>query len=80
VLEGGVRKAANRNRITAQPIEAATGAHLRAARFDGGLEDIFTLQDQVSASVAGTIALKMEQVIGLLSAWRGECPRADQRS
>jgi TolB-like protein/tetratricopeptide (TPR) repeat protein len=61
VLEGSVRKAANRIRITAQLIDAATGAHLWAERFDGGLEDIFTLQDQVSASAAGTIAPKVEQ-------------------
>lgn len=61
VLEDSVRKAANRMRITAQLIDAATGAHLWAERFDGSLEDIFTLQDRVSASAAGTIAPKMEQ-------------------
>src|SRR6202521_2781761 len=61
VLEGSVRKAANRVRITAQLIDAATGAHLWADRFDGGLEDIFSLQDQVTASVVGAIAPKLEQ-------------------
>ena len=55
VLEGSVRKAANRVRITGQLIDAATGAHLWADRFDGALEDIFDLQDQVTASVVGAI-------------------------
>lgn len=61
VLEGSVRKAANRIRITGQLIEASTGAHLWANRFDGALEDIFDLQDQVSTSVVGAIAPKLEQ-------------------
>ncbi len=61
VLEGGVRKAANRVRITAQLIDASTGAHLWADRFDGALDDIFDLQDQVTASVVGAIAPKLEQ-------------------
>jgi adenylate cyclase len=55
VLEGSVRKAANRVRITPQLIDAGTGAHLWADRFDGSLEDVFELQDQVAASVAGVI-------------------------
>jgi adenylate cyclase len=55
VLEGSVRKAGGRVRITAQLIEAATGAHLWADRFDGSLEDIFELQDKVASSVAGVI-------------------------
>jgi adenylate cyclase len=54
VLEGSVRKAAGRVRITAQLIDALTGAHLWADRFDGSLEDVFELQDEVS-SVAGVI-------------------------
>ena len=61
VLEGGVRKAANRVRITGQLIDAATGRHLWADRFEGSLEDIFDLQDQVTASVVGAIAPKLEQ-------------------
>ncbi len=60
-LEGSVRKAANRVRITGQLIDTATGAHLWADRFDGGLEDIFDLQDQVTASVVSAIAPKLEQ-------------------
>ena len=61
LLEGSVRKAGNRVRITGQLIDAGTGAHLWAERFDGGLEDIFDLQDQVTASVVGAIAPKLEQ-------------------
>jgi TolB-like protein len=61
VLEGSVRKAANRVRITAQLIVAVTGAHLWADRFEGALDDIFDLQDQVTASVVGAIAPKLEQ-------------------
>ena len=48
-------------RITGQLIDASTGAHLWADRFDGELEDIFDLQDQVTASVVGAIAPKLEQ-------------------
>ena len=55
VLEGSIRKAANRVRITAQLIDAETGAHLWAERFDGSLEDVFDLQDRVALSVAGVI-------------------------
>jgi TolB-like protein len=61
VLEGGVRKSVDRVRITAQLIDASTGAHLWADRFDGSLEDIFELQDQVTASVVGAIAPRLEQ-------------------
>ena len=55
VLEGSVRKAGGRVRITAQLIDAASGAHLWADRLDGSLEDVFDLQDQVATSVAGVI-------------------------
>jgi adenylate cyclase len=55
VLEGSVRKAAGRVRITAQLIEAMTGTHLWADRFDGSLEEVFELQDSVATSVAGVI-------------------------
>src|SRR5262249_37823204 len=61
ILEGSVRKAANRVRITGQLIDSGTGAHLWADRFDGALEDVFDLQDQVTASVVGTIGPKLEQ-------------------
>jgi tetratricopeptide (TPR) repeat protein len=55
VLEGSVRKAGGRVRITGQLIDAVTGAHIWADRFDGALDDIFELQDQVASSVAGVI-------------------------
>ena len=55
VLEGSVRKAGGRVRITGQLIDAATDAHLWADRFDGSLEDVFELQDKVAVSVAGVI-------------------------
>jgi TolB-like protein/class 3 adenylate cyclase/Flp pilus assembly protein TadD len=61
VLEGSVRKANNRIRITGQLIDTVTGAHIWADRFEGGVEDIFELQDQVAASVVGAIAPKLEQ-------------------
>jgi tetratricopeptide (TPR) repeat protein len=61
VLEGSVRKAGSRVRITGQLIDTATGAHLWADRFDGSLEDIFELQDQITTSVVGAIAPKLEQ-------------------
>jgi adenylate cyclase len=61
VLEGSVRKAGNRVRITGQLIDAATGAHIWADRFDGALDDIFELQDQVASSVAGAIEPKLRQ-------------------
>ncbi len=61
MLEGSVRKAANRVRITGQLVDAQTGAHLWADRFEGGLEDIFDLQDNVTASVVGAISPKLEQ-------------------
>jgi adenylate cyclase len=61
VLEGSVRKAGTRVRVTGQLIDSSTGAHLWADRFDGELENIFDLQDQVTASVVGAISPKLEQ-------------------
>jgi len=55
VLEGSVRKGGGRVRITAQLIEAESGAHLWADRFDGSLDDVFDLQDKVALSIAGVI-------------------------
>ncbi len=55
MLEGSVRKGGNRVRITGQLIDAMTGAHLWADRFDGSLEDVFELQDKIAVSVAGII-------------------------
>jgi adenylate cyclase len=56
VLEGSVRKAAGRLRISGQLIDAATGAHLWADRFEGNLSDIFELQDEMTESIASAIA------------------------
>jgi adenylate cyclase len=61
VLEGSVRKAGNRVRITGQLIDTATGVHIWADRFDGALDDIFDLQDQVASSVVGAIEPKLRQ-------------------
>lgn len=61
VLEGSVRKAANRVRITGQLIDTSTGAHLWAERFEGTLDDIFELQDQIATSVVGAIAPQLER-------------------
>jgi len=55
VLEGSVRKAGGRVRITAQLIDATIGAHLWADRFDGVLDDVFDIQDKVASTVAGVI-------------------------
>ncbi len=55
VLEGSVRKAGARVRISAQLIDALNGTHLWADRFDGSLEDVFDLQDKVASTVAGII-------------------------
>jgi TolB-like protein/class 3 adenylate cyclase/tetratricopeptide (TPR) repeat protein len=62
VLEGSVRKAGNRVRITGQLIDAAIGTHLWADRFDGELDDIFALQDKVTEAVVSAISPKLEQV------------------
>jgi adenylate cyclase len=59
LLEGSVRKAGNRVRITAQLIDATRGAHLWADRFEGSLENIFELQDQVASAVVGAIDPKL---------------------
>ncbi len=62
VLEGSVRKSGGRVRITGQLIDAATGAHLWADKFDGGLEDVFDLQDKITASVVGAIEPTLRKV------------------
>jgi TolB-like protein len=61
VLEGSVRKAANRVRITGQLIDAETGGHLWAERYEGALDDIFELQDRITESVVGAIAQQLER-------------------
>jgi TolB-like protein len=74
VLEGSVRKAGGRVRITGQLIDALTGAHLWADRFDGSLEDVFELQDKVASSVAGVIEPALQGAETARSAGR---PTAD---
>jgi TolB-like protein/Tfp pilus assembly protein PilF len=61
VLEGSVRKAANRVRITEQLVDAETRGHLWADRFEGPLDDIFALQDQMTESVVGAISPTLER-------------------
>lgn len=60
VLEGSVRKAADCIRITGQLVNASTNGYLWADRFEGALDDIFTLQDRISGNVVGAIAPQME--------------------
>jgi TolB-like protein len=72
VLEGRVRKAATRVRITGQLVDASTGAHLWADRFDGGLEDIFDMQDRVTAldcAGIGSRAVRLRAATGRRSPW-----------
>jgi len=61
VMEGSVRKVGNRLRITGQLIDASDGAHLWADRFEGAVEDVFDLQDRVTASAVGIIAPRVQQ-------------------
>lgn len=78
VLEGSVRRSAQRVRITAQLVDASTGAHLWAERYDRELADIFAVQDEITEQVAGAIEpelLKAEggraaaRAPGILTAW-----------
>jgi adenylate cyclase len=62
VLEGSVRKAGTRLRITGQLIDAANGSHLWADKFDGGLEDVFDLQDKITDQVVGAIEPTLRRV------------------
>ena len=61
VLEGSVRKGANRVRITSQLIDAETGRHLWAERYDRPLDDIFALQDEITLNVVGAIEPSLRQ-------------------
>ena len=60
-LEGSVRRAAGRVRITGQLVDATTGGQLWADRFEGAIDDVFALQDQIAASVVGAISPQLEQ-------------------
>jgi TolB-like protein len=61
VLEGSVRKAGNRLRIIGQLVDADTGNHIWANRYDGALEDVFHLQDSITSSVVAVISPKVMQ-------------------
>jgi adenylate cyclase len=61
ILEGSVRKAGERVRITAQLVDASTGGHLWAERYDRDLEDIFSLQDEVTQKIVSALAVKLTQ-------------------
>ncbi|QIG46566.1 adenylate/guanylate cyclase domain-containing protein [Nordella sp. HKS 07] len=61
ILEGSVRKSGDKVRITGQLIDTSTGAHLWADRIEGGLENIFDFQDQVTTSVIGAISPRLEE-------------------
>ena len=67
VLEGSVRKGGNRVRITSQLIDAETGNHLWAERYDGDLTDIFTLQDEITKKVVAAIEPKLLEAEGIRS-------------
>jgi len=74
VLEGSVRKGGSRVRISAQLIDALTGTHLWADRFDGSLADVFELQDQVATDVAGVIEPTLQAAE---TAWSARRPTAN---
>ena len=93
ILEGSIRKSANRVRIAGQLVDTTTGAHIWADRFDATLEDIFDLQDQLSTMIVGAISPKLEQAeierarrkptespsrVRLLLAWNGELSSREQ--
>jgi len=61
VLEGSVRKAGNQVRINAQLIDASTGGHIWADRYDGTYEDVFLLQDKVTSKIVTTLAIKLAE-------------------
>jgi len=67
VLEGSVRKGGNRVRITAQLIDAATGNHLWADRYDGDLTDVFALQDEITKKVVAAIEPRLLEAEGIRS-------------
>jgi TolB-like protein/class 3 adenylate cyclase len=74
VLEGSVRKSGNRIRVSAQLIDAETGSHVWAERYDRGLEDIFGVQDEITESIAGSVAPEF------FTAEMGRAKRRDERS
>jgi TolB-like protein/Flp pilus assembly protein TadD len=67
VLEGSVRKGGNRVRITTQLIDASTGNHIWADRYDGDLTDVFALQDEITKKVVAAIEPKLLEAEGIRS-------------
>lgn len=65
IIEGSVRRARNRVRVTSQLVDVATGEHLWAERYDGTLDDIFDLQDRITSTVVGTIEPELVRAEGL---------------
>lgn len=65
VIEGSVRRAGNRVRVTAQLINTTTGEHVWAERFNGTLDDIFDFQDQVTSKIVGTVEPELFRAEGL---------------
>jgi TolB-like protein len=59
ILEGSVRKAGNRIRVTAQLITAANGSHLWSERYDRDLTDVFAIQDEIAVAIAGALQIKL---------------------
>lgn len=64
ILEGSVRKAGNRIRVTTQLIDGSVGSHVWAERYDGELKDIFGLQDQISQQVVASILTQIQMYVG----------------
>ena len=78
VLEGSVRKVGNRVRITAQLVDATNGYHLWSERFDRDLEDVFAIQDEIAAAIAGR--LRRELAVPAATAPAGGATRGTSRS
>ena len=77
MLQGSVRKAGNRLRITAQLIKAADGHHLWSERYDCELEDVFTIQDDISLAIVDKLRVKL---LGDERAAIGGTERPDDRA
>jgi serine/threonine protein kinase/tetratricopeptide (TPR) repeat protein len=74
ILEGSVRKAGNRIRVTAQLINAADGYHLWSQRYDRDLEDVFAVQDEIATAIAGALQVKLSVPPAALRSYRPKLP------
>jgi eukaryotic-like serine/threonine-protein kinase len=74
ILEGSVRKAGNRIRVTAQLINAADGFHLWSQRYDRNLEDVFAVQDEIATAIAGALQVKLSVQPAALRSYRPKLP------